>query len=181
MNICTERKKYHEKLMKTNDTSGNVYNITVNNFLNETININVPEFMVEDVFRTTIKDEHLHDYVRAGKWVTEFNKKISNEPENKNVILNNVKSMSTQMLTDKGWVTMYTEEAIDKVFKVRSGQLVNLKEQINDYNGRVLKSKKINDAWWHLEKFKEMGLEHHGQGNDTRRVRSEFKVSLTPL
>jgi hypothetical protein len=164
-------------------------NNTINNgTINNTLNINV--FGQENLSHVTVERivsemrkinktlDSNEDYTRAGKWVIQFNCIVNENPENKNNRLPDAKSMITDVLTEKGWKTKYTDDAVDETFRVRSDQLVQMKEQIEDHNPKVFRAKTTQRSWNHLEQFKKSGFNHHGPGASNRKLRSAFKVGM---
>ena len=201
---CIEREKYQIQLkqqLKENlkrkevqivpvcNTVNNTVNNTINNgTINNMLNINV--FGQENLSHVTIERivsemrkinktlDSTEDYTRAGKWVIQFNCMVNENPENKNNRLPDSKSMITDVLTEKGWKTKYTDDVVDETFRVRSGQLVQMKEQIEDHNPKVFRAETTQRSWNHLEQFKKRGFKHHGPGAANRKIKSAFKVGM---
>lgn len=164
----------------TTDSSG----ITIiNNFVtiilgSENISDKLPELMVNYMRETLQLGGKEFDYTRALKWITQLHIELSKEPQNKTIKLPNTKSMTAQILTENGWITKYTNEAVEEIFKIRSNQLVDLEESINVYNERVLKAPTIQRTMKHVKNFGAQGFQHKGLSNETRIGKSEFKVAL---
>jgi hypothetical protein len=163
--ICKEKVRYFEKL--------NVFNLNDEQFGPE-----LPEILVDYMRETINLGGESFDYIRAVKWIIKLHNEIIQNSQNKNIRLAGAKAMSTEIFTNDQWVKMYTDNAVDQVFKVRSGQLVGLKESINDHNDLVFQAPTVQRTMKHVEKFEQHGWEHRGKGQDTRRCRSEFKVNL---
>ena len=118
------------------------------------------------------------DYIRAIKWITELHTIISENPLNHNVILKSVKAMTAKVFTENGWVTKHTDQVIDDIFKIRSSQLLGMRDSIDAMNPRVLQAPTVLRTMKHVEQFEQDGFTHQGSDTDTRRGRSEFKVAL---
>ena len=120
------------------------------------------------------------EYIRAGKLVTSFHSMVCENPINNNVKIASTKAMSALVLSPQGqWKQKPTDEIVDQVIKVRSGQLVQFRETIAQTNDRVFKIPSNQRTWEHIEKFSIHGRDHHGNSYDqTRRLRTSVKVSL---
>ncbi len=161
-----------------NDSSGNTF---INN---GTININISlgqenlsNFNTETLIESwrNINHNTSEDYTRANKLIISFHGMVKNN----NVSLASTKAMTGQYLTASGWVTEPADETINRVIKVRSGQLIAFKDTINHTNDKVFKSEPNQRTWKHLELFHTLGRDHQGVGDQTRRARSAIKVMLT--
>jgi hypothetical protein len=167
-------------------------NITIinNGTINQTtININVimgqDDLSGIDVERIidawrNINKTTQEEYIRAGKLVTSFHSMVCENPLNNNVKLTNAKGISTMVLSPQGeWKRQPTDETVDQVIKVRSGQLISFRETIAQTNNRVFKIPTNQRTWKHIEQFSTHGREHQGPTHDqTRRLRTAVKVSL---
>lgn len=191
--ICKERIRYYEQLKKKTIIipSGGclIQNITNNNTINNnSININVfgkenlshveIERIIDEMRKINKTIEPSEDYLRAGKWVISFNCIVNENPENINNYLPDAKSMVTETLTEHGWVKQHTDDAVEQTFKVRSGQLVQIKDKIEDHNPKVFEASTTQRSWNHLEQFEKHGLGYNCQSSKNRRLRSAFKVSM---
>ena len=160
-------------------------NVTV---INNTININLvlgqddisnfdPEKFIEE-WRNINKLTH-EEYIRAGKLIISFHEMVMENIKNHNIMLNSTKSMTAMVINNNGdWKHEPVDEVVDKVIKVRSGQLVSLKDTIEITNDRVFLSESNQRTWKHLEQFHKLGREHLGTGDQTRRLRTVVKVAL---
>jgi hypothetical protein len=199
--ICKEREEYRKQLKEQvhnkkfaiqtvpvcNTVNNNINNGTINNntINNNNININIfgkedlshitAQRIIDEIRRINKSIDSSDDTLRAGKWVIQFNCMVNEKNENKNTILQDPKSMITETFTERGWQKQYTDDVVDEAFRVRSGQLVQMKEQIEDHNPKVFKAKTNQRSWNHLEEFENKGL---SQANGSRRIRSAFKVSM---
>ena len=189
--ICKEREKYQIQLKEQvkefqNVPTTYINNGTINNGIINNININIfgkedlshitAHRIIEEIKRINKSLDSSEDTLRAGKWVIQFNCMVNEKNENKNTILQDPKSMITETFTEKGWKKQYTDDVVDEAFRVRSGQLVQMKEQIEDHNPKVFNAKTNQRSWSHLEKFEKKGLSIANGGS--RRIRSAFKVSM---
>jgi hypothetical protein len=121
------------------------------------------------------------EYTRAGKLVTSLHSMVCENDVNHNVKIKNERSLSGVVsLGETGeWKKEPTDEIVDRVIKVRSGQLIQFKESIIQTNERVFKVPSNQRTWKHLEKFSVHGREHVGNSHDqTRRFRNSVKLSL---
>jgi hypothetical protein len=165
------------------DPSGNLtVNITnilnINVLSNETFPHDLTEHLVNYMRDTLKQGDDSFDYLRAMKWITELHKQICKDNQNLNVKLPSIKSMTAQILTPHGWVTHHTDAVIDEVVKVRSGQLMDLRESIDRFNPRVLQAPTIKRTMRHVEHFSDQGFDHTGVGDHTRLARGSLKVAL---
>ena len=176
----------------TPDASGNactfINNGTINGTVNETVNVTVvlgkdtPTNFNADQFieswrqiNKTIPDE----YIRAGKLTFTFNDMVIEE-FGKNVKIPNTKSMSALVLNEHGvWKHQPTEETVDRVLRVRSGQLVQFKDTIDQTNNRIFKIPTNQRTWQHLVQFSIQGIAHHAPTHAVcRQLRTLAKVEL---
>ena len=120
------------------------------------------------------------EYTRAGKLVTTFHSMVCENPTNRNIKVKNERSISGVSLEQNGqWKLNSTDEIVDRVIKVRSGQLIQFKESITQTNDRVFKVPSNQKTWKHIEHFSVHGREHQGESHDqTRRLRNSVKVAL---
>ena len=109
--VCKERKDYHQKLLKQkkveihNTTINNTNNGTINNN-NNTININVfgqeslDHISNDDFMKYLLKNFKKYDKLTdqtdintfSGNFVLEFDRMMSENPENRNALLTNIKA-----------------------------------------------------------------------------------------
>ena len=103
------------------------------------------------------------EYTRAGKLVTTFHSMVCENPINHNIKIKNERSICALSLDQNGdWKRESTDEILDKVIKVRSGQLIQFKESITQTNDRVFKVPSNQRTWKHLENFSVHGRDHQG-------------------
>ena len=123
----------------------------------------------------TIPDE----YIRAGKLTFTFNDMV-NQEFGKNVKIPNTKSMSALVLNECGiWKHYPTDETVDRVLRIRSGQLVQFKDTIDQTNNRIFKIPTNQRTWKHLVQFSTHGIAHQASTHDvSRRLRTLAKVEL---
>jgi len=165
------------------DSSGtftvNITNIlNINVLSNETLPPDLTDHLI-NYMRDTIKDNSISfDYMRAMKWITELHHHICTDKQNLNVKLPNIKSMTADVFTPHGWITRHTDEIIDQLLKVRSGQLIDLKDSMNIANPLVLHAPTVKRTMSHVRLFNDLGLSHTGVGDQTRLARGSFKVAL---
>jgi hypothetical protein len=128
----------------------------------------------------TINKTTEEEYTRAGKLVTTFHSMVCENPINHNIKIKNERSISGVLLEQNGeWKLSSTDEIVDRVIKVRSGQLIQFKESITQTNDRVFKVPSNQRTWKHLENFSFHGRDHQGSSHDqTRRLRNSVKVAL---
>jgi len=199
LSICKERERYNislkEKLKKNskenvinnitnnnnsinNGTINNINNVNINVFGNEDLSHIALERIIDEMRKINKTIEPSEDYLRAGKWVISFNCIVNENADNKNTILSDAKSMVTETLTENGWIKQHTNDAVEQTFKVRSGQLVQMKDQIEDHNPKVFQTSTTQRSWNHLEQFEKHGLNYNSQSAHNRRIKSAFKVSM---
>ena len=157
-----------------NQTTINIHFVLGNDDLS---GINIERIINE--WRTINKTTE-EEYTRAGKLVTTFHSMVCENPTNRNIKVKNERSISGVSLDQNGeWKLHSTDEIVDKVIKVRSGQLIQFKESITQTNDRVFKVPSNQRTWKHLEKFSVHGRDHQGSSHDqTRRLRTSIKVAL---
>ena len=153
-------------------------NININIVKNESISTDIPEQLVNYMRETLKLGGEEFDGIRALKWISELHKQISKNPTNQNIELTNIKSMTAKVLTEQGWVTRYTNDLAEEIFKLRSSQLVDLRGAIDQYNPKVLTAPTIKRTMTHVSAFKQHGFNHTASGLDRVRTRSEFKVAM---
>ena len=119
-------------------------------------------------------------YMRAMKLITKLQEIITENPQNKNVRLKSTKSMTAELLTELGtWKQQPVRDIMDQVIRVRSGQLIHMKESIHQHNNRVFQVPLNKITWKHVEQFNMSGIEHEGPNHEyTRRARTTLKVAL---
>jgi hypothetical protein len=153
-------------------------NVTINIIKNETLSPDLPAQII-DYMRETLKlGGEEFDYIRAVKWITNLHKQICRDPNNHNIILKNIKDMTTKVLTEQGWVTRHTNTLIDEIFKIRSSQLIELKEAIQQQNPKVLTAPTVKRTMGHVSAFQQHGFNHQSPTCERLKPRSEFKVAL---
>ena len=158
--------------------NGNIQNINVTVVLGKDTptNFNADQFI--DSWRQinkTISDE----YIRAGKLTFTFNDMV-NEEFGKNVKITNTKAMSALVINEMGvWKHQPTDETIDQVLRVRSGQLVQFKDNIDQTNDRIFKIPTNQRTWKHIEQFSTRGTGHQGNTHEScRKLKTLAKVAL---
>jgi len=153
--------------------------IIINHFGKENIVIDLEQFI--ESWRQINKNDK-DEYVCAGKLLTSFHRLLNENVLNHNIDLKNTKSMDTKVLSSNGWSIESTHEIVDRVIKIRSGQLLTIKDQIIDHNQKVFKSEKNKKTWKHLENFQCLGSDHRGIGDQTRKLKCDVKIALiTPI
>jgi hypothetical protein len=150
--------------------------VIINPIRNESLSPDLPEQIISFMRESLALGGEPFDYIRAVKWISELHTLICKNPLNQNVKLKSTKSMSGEMLTDRGWVTKHTNNLLEEIFKIRSSQLIRLKESINNHNTKVLANTTIKRTMSHVSSFERSGF---GYAFATRQARAEFKVALT--
>ena len=158
--------------------NGTIQNINVTVVLGKDTptNFNAEQFI--DSWRQ-INKTTVDEYIRAGKLTFTFNDMV-NEEFGKTVKITSTKSMSALVVNEQGvWKHQPTEETVDQVLRVRSGQLVQFKDTIDQTNQRIFKIPTNQRTWKHIEQFSTQGLLHQGTTHDVcRRLKSLAKVAL---
>ena len=149
------------------------------NEINEIGNEDVLYIDVERIINETkeINDYNHDSYIRAGKLIAFFHKLINETGTNKNIKLQNIKSMITNVYTKNNWVNESTIEVLFKIIKIRSTQLLLFKETIEDLDENFFTNEN-KETWEHIQSFAKDGYDHHGINDTTRRVRGIIKISL---
>ena len=104
--------------------------------------------------------------------LSSFQKILNTHPENKNIIVSSAKAMISQIFTKDGWVKKYTDHIVEEAFMIRSLQLYNLKQRINDTKPGIIDE----GSWEILKQFHEEGFGLLSKYK--REVKSIFKLSL---
>ena len=168
------------------DTSGN---ITVNN--NYTLNLTIIKslgnedlshihpIMIIDKMREINRNSDENDYKMAGQMVIDFHGLVNENKVNCNVVLPNIRSPVVKVVTETGVVVKQrTNDVVDRLVKTRAKQLTGFKESIDQTNPLVFKSNKIRKAWTQLEGFGGTNYPSPHSSNDTRDIRTKYKVEL---
>jgi len=150
--------------------------------INININVNVVlgnENKIQDLNKfidwwRTCSDMTEETYIIAGQLINKYQEMVN---EN-NIIIKSPKDMTALVFTDQGWVKEHVDQAIDKLIKIRSGQIIQLKDDINITKPKLFNFSKNIITWKHLESFHKYGREHQGMGEQTRQFRSAIKVKL---
>ena len=199
---CKIKEEYHQKLLKekekekqqvvsniTNNVTNNITNITnnVTNVTNQlTVVLNKEAITQADIecmikaMEYNIKNfkEKTPDFddLRMVDLVSRLHRILNTHPENRNIILGSTQYSACKFLTEDGnYINRPTEEVVDEAFRVRSGQLLNMKQSIHEQNPSVLKDR-IKRSWDNLEKFEKNGFD--GVDNNRRRAKTTFKVAM---
>ena len=175
------RKNPCKQKQKT-DTSGNFTFINNNITINMLSRDDMEELSIQiiiDIIKESLKlGGEPFDYLRSLNWITRFHTVLVQNPLNRNVIIKSVKDMTAKVLTENGWKTEHTDQALDLLLKTRSSQFLNLRGQIDSVNPRVLMAPTVQRTMKHVEQLEQRGLDHQGVGTHTRRGQSAFKVAV---
>jgi hypothetical protein len=180
-NKCINKNNIQEKKI---DSSGvtivNVYNIHANCNLNCFKNEDLSHIDVEEIIELwrNINKVSTDPYIRAGLLVTGLHELINKNEMNINVILPNIRSEIIHVFTETGWKIQPTIETIDQVIKTRAGQLISFKDDINQKNEKVFKSKNNIETWTFGEKFNEKGIENKIIRVTNKRIIQNIKVGV---
>jgi hypothetical protein len=155
----------------------NIYNININTFKNEDLShINAQQII--DMWRKINKTSN-DTYIRSGLLISGLHDLIKKNEMNINVVLPNIRSEIIHVFTENGWTIQPTIEIIDELIKTRAGQLISFKDDINETNNIVFKSKNNRQTWTINEKFNEKGIEHRiGNIDGNKRVLQNIKVGV---
>ena len=197
---CKDREQYHQNLLKQKETgkgvinnfiTNNFNNCVTNNVTNNNIQLTVvlnKETITQDDVKSMIKELHNHDKnfiegsvffddLRMVDLVSKFHRIINSHLENKNILLGSTQYPACKFLTEDGtYINRPTEEVIDEAFRVRSGQLFNMKQSIHEQDPEVLRKDRIKRSWGNLKEFKEKGFK--AINNNKRRAKTTFKVAM---
>jgi len=161
INICKERIKYNEKLLKQRKETGNQIingetvnvncNVNNNNTINNnnnTINqlvLNFGEETMEHIELRDIikilkeaKDEYREDEFSkiAGEFVCLFDKLLKENPRNKNITIPCLNSMYAKVKYSHGWETMPIDKVVHRLIKNTSKRVLEQRREIEEYDRR---------------------------------------------
>ena len=166
-----ERSKRRLGISSTNTTNNNVIKLVVAN--NESILQNDIDCVIQQIeYEQSINRPHDCGYIIMVSLLSSFQKILNTHPENKNIIVSSAKAMISQIFTKDGWVKKYTDHIVEEAFMIRSLQLYNLKQRINDTKPGIIDE----GSWEILKQFHEEGFGLLSKYK--REVKSIFKLSL---
>jgi hypothetical protein len=119
-------------------------------------------------------------YVLAGSLIIMFHDLIKDVDINQNIKLTSPKAISASILCENNkWKQYPVVEVVDKVLRVRAGQLCRFKDQINEINNKVFDNPVNRMIWKHIEKFAEIGVAHQTDVlSQIRNLKTAIKVAL---
>lgn len=165
--------------------NGNINNGTTNN--NVTINVlgresleHIPIEKIVEILRTIDKEYLETDYyLRAGKLVTLFDKLLREIPENQNVQVETLRSLTGKIHTQLGWESQPVMDIVDRALQNTAQRLEELTEQINQYNKRALTVDRNKRTWGVVGDLANSGLRRTDSlPGERRTVRLGFRVGL---
>lgn len=182
--ICKEREIYHSSLLTQNNqkinqtinhgTINNVNGNQINNNNNITI-INLGDspktdhITVENVLemyetmKSSVDPTHTF-FIKAGKMVVGFDKLISQNPENNNIIIPNERSMYAEVKKPNGWEKEDLDEALNICLKNSAKELFKQKNLLEKHDIVLTNKSKFDESntiFDNVKKFSEIGFSHH--------------------
>jgi len=140
----------------------------------------IPIEKIVEILRT-IDREYLETdyYLRAGKLVTAFDKLLREVPENQNVQVDTLRSLTGKIHTQTGWESQPVMDIVDKALQNTAQRLEELTEQINKHNKRALTVDRNKRTWGVVGDLAHRGVRRtDSQPGERRTVRQGFKVGL---
>jgi len=204
ISTCKDRSEYHQNLIEyrenqsksqvpqtqiinnNNTVNNNTVNNTVNNnlIINIVGNENMDHVNVEqiiDILRKIDKEyDHSHIYLKAGKFITSFDKLLCEKEENRNVIVPNSKSLYSEVMTPTGWVKESVDDSLNRSFKNSAQKLYDTKDSIEEYNDKVFKAERNVKVFTEVKQFANKGFNHYSPScnpDDKRKVKSGYKIA----
>ena len=154
-------------------------NVTINVLGNESLE-HIPIEKIVEILRTIDKEYLETDYyLRAGKLVTLFDKLLREIPENQNVQVETLRSLTGKIHTQLGWESQPVMDIVDRALQNTAQRLEELTEQINQYNKRALTVDRNKRTWRVLGDLANRGLRRTDSlPGERRTVRLGFRVGL---
>ena len=111
-------------------------------------------------------------YIRAGKLIIKFHELVNVKPENVNIKLKNIRNDTGSIIENNKWKIIVTDDAVNIFVKTRSLQLINKLMNV------VIKSDTNKLTLNHVNKFQIYGIAHNETYDNTRKFKTEVKVTL---
>jgi hypothetical protein len=113
----------------------------------------------------------------AGEMVIRFDKLLTQSPENDNFVIPDSKCLYAEIKTPNGWEKISIDNSLNSCLKERASMLLERKEEIDAFNDRVFQNKTNNEIFVETKQFSKRGFDHSYRGEDTRRIRTGFKIN----
>jgi hypothetical protein len=199
---CKEREQYKQILLKEKETR----NIgVVNNNCNTNTNINCnntnntnntnttnnnyilnfgqskdtiqPEQLVQILRNVHSMYQPGQEHLMSAEAINQYDKLLMEIPENNNFMIPDSKCLYAEVKIPGGWEKVPIDQTLNNCFKERATMLLNRKESIHTHNERVFQNKTNNQIFVETKQFSKRGFDHSYRGEDTRRIRTGFKIN----
>lgn len=150
--------------------------VVLNNFGEEDIEHIDIQSVINEVYE--LNNICYDAYIRAGNIIAIFHKLINENKHNNNIEVKNNKSTTASIYLKNKWIEQQISEIINRIMVIRTKQLIEFKETIQEYDQNFFKIDLNKDMWRHIEAFAKFGYSHNGLDDTTRRVRGIIKLSL---
>ena len=187
--ICKEKENYIDKLKKTFQDNCKNCNVTINNVnnINNIININVHKdenietldykLLIEELRKLNKIYGKENHFIIAGNLIIFLDGQITQSIENVNVFIENAKSMAGQLLTEKGWEILPSDEIIELKFKNTANKLVEMRPEIDKYNPKVFQQQDSCLTMNQVEQIGKHGLRNGPNTTGKRELKTKMKVN----